>query len=368
MSQKRDHTGKSKSIGGTSSCTRTSNVTTSSAELGQRLERNGVVHKQSEALPPADADDIRQLLDRSRESTPAEEDFAKYQELVETANNEDARLQAFQKLAKLQVDRPPVPKGRLRYLTGFNTSWTEVKSHVRNGISDPKPDVWEAYETTAYPSEALEALQGVIAPARAGPAMGCLVVHAKGPQGSLDQAIWQCAYDGSVMADAAIQAHKFCFSKSESNTEFLKKTKALTVAFSSGYVHIYSSHFSQGKHHHHLLTDDAPGRSMANFRTTRRRVRNAQDWAQSQAKQLLADLWRRTKEMTQREQVRDSTEMIPENDQGEVLQQSQTMPTILDSASGVMLPPTSARPRASKRRRKGATGENSRSLERGNAS
>jgi hypothetical protein len=65
---------------------------------------------------------------------------------------------------------------------------------MQEGIGNPKPDVMECFTTEAYPEEALKELNGALAPTKHPPAMSAFVVHAKGPNGPMDEAEKQCAY------------------------------------------------------------------------------------------------------------------------------------------------------------------------------
>jgi hypothetical protein len=168
-------------------------VTSTHRRFGEQLDRNGVVFARSCVRPPVDLDELLRDLNRQRDSkSPSECDYRAYLEVVDTSYNEDTMTRAFDSLAKVQSQRPKSESSR--YITAYNMMWTETSTPIQSAISNPKPDIMEALTTTAYPPEALERLSGSLAPTKYPPAMPAFVVHAKGPNGPMDEAEKQCAY------------------------------------------------------------------------------------------------------------------------------------------------------------------------------
>lgn len=104
-------------------------------------------------------------------------------------------MRTFDSIAKVQRHRARRndPDAR-RYVTVYNMQWTESTAGIQEGLSNPKPDVMETLTTDSYPNEALEALGGALAPTKYPPAMPAFIMHAKGPNGHMDEAEKQCAY------------------------------------------------------------------------------------------------------------------------------------------------------------------------------
>ncbi|KUJ13927.1 uncharacterized protein LY89DRAFT_736926 [Mollisia scopiformis] len=125
------------------------------------------------------------------------------------------------------------------YGMNFNYAWSEVDNDISTGLSDAKPDIIESYRKTDYPWAAIDALSEALAPTSYNIGMPAFAVEAKGSDGSIEVAQVQCAYDGALMANAAMASHLYM---GKYDKEFYGQTKAVTVAFSAQNLKIYGHH------------------------------------------------------------------------------------------------------------------------------
>ena len=261
-----------------------STTTATDKGLGIQLNNNRIFYGHRRTKKPKDFATVKEYLSTVRESKspePDEEDFEGYIDEVECCENE-ASLQA--DVWYLLAKHPRFTKTP-GYRSNYNFQWTEVESALTSRLSDAKPDISESYRRDQYPPDAYEALGGALAPTQYNAAMPTLCVEWKGPDGLMPSAEKQCAYDGALMVDAAFQAHEYM---NKDPTEFLNKTQALTIATNGAHVDIYSNHVVQTRsgpeYHQCLLQSHHPRDSLKDLISTRRSVRNAQDWCRARAK------------------------------------------------------------------------------------
>ena len=274
MPNKRDRTGVL-----TSSTSTTTRTKTTDPRFGDKLTRNGVVHEQSYVRQPDDYAAVRADLDRSRASgSPCSDDWRTYRRIVERATNEDAiRGLAFPRLLK----QPKYDEDL--YEQVMNQEWTEIdEADVTRNLSNPKPDYTESFGIQSYPEEAQSTLGGHLQPSAYHHGMPRFAVELKQPFNGERQAHRQAAYDGAVMASAARAQDEY-----KGQTFAYGQTQALTVASNGENVGFYANHAieSQGgtQFHHVELFHNTPCQTKDEFSSTRKRVRNAQDWGRTRA-------------------------------------------------------------------------------------
>ena len=291
-----------------------STSTTTDKRFGKQLTKNGVVYGQLRAQEAVDAAEIRGFLNRARESnSPDEQDYKEYIAEVEHGENEITLQSNVWPLLAKRPGRTCAPG----YAANYNFQWTEVDNHLTIGLSSAKPDISESYRDYQYPNGADEALGGALCPTQHSGAMPTFCVEWKGPDNSMLSAEKQCAYDGALMADAALEAHLYM---QKDQGEFNNKTQALTIALNGESVRLYGCHIIQTKeieqripeplkkpktmpfqtkwrndvtpsipqlaslqYHHFELNRYLPGKSPAALKETCRQIRNAQDWARQRA-------------------------------------------------------------------------------------
>ncbi|RDL42358.1 uncharacterized protein BP5553_02337 [Venustampulla echinocandica] len=299
LAKNRKISGTESRSGTSSSSSKAKNTTTADKKFGERLWENGVRFEHPHAQPPKDLAEVKQYLDKDRESQSANgDDCQEYLDEIAQADNEDTvTTNVWPLLAK---------KPRNRDLFGYNQNtnfqWTEVESAIIANISDPKPDISESFRHNQYPPEAAEALGPALAPTLYSAAIPKFCVELKGPDGLIPSATKQAAYDGAVMVDAAWEAHQFM---SKPADEFLGNTQALTGAVNGSYLHIYANHAispqtdatnyvaasgtiahrEKLQYHQFPLNGVLPSESLEDFKKARKTVRNAQDWARERAAQ-----------------------------------------------------------------------------------
>ena len=232
---------------------------------------------------------VKEYLNRSRDSSSSldQEDYDEYIGQLELADNE----LSVQSNAWPLLSKPPRCSKTEGYTANYNFQWTEVEGPLTFGLSDAKPDISESYRWEQYPSDACEALGGAIAPTHHTAAMPTLCVEWRGPSGPMPSAEEQCAYDGALMANAAYDAHNYM---DKDPAEFFGKTQALTVALNGRSVDLYGNHVvkkaSGLEYHQYSLGNHQPRNSPKEFKETRKRIRNAQDWARERATRTKDDL------------------------------------------------------------------------------
>jgi len=103
----------------------------------------------------------------------------------------------------------------------------------------------------------------------------------------------QCAYDGALMADAALEVHKHLGKPLE---EFYSHTQALTVALDGKYVLIHAHHVTESQasgpleYHQFAINEFMPRRSLDEYKAAYRYIRNSQDWARERSTERLEEL------------------------------------------------------------------------------
>ncbi|KAK0110276.1 hypothetical protein ONS96_001896 [Cadophora gregata f. sp. sojae] len=310
-----------KSVGRRSSGQSSSTTTTTDKDFGPQLQRNNVIYTALDARAPDDIADVRESLDRTRESEPPDH-LAYKQYLVNTEglNNElTLQISAYPLIAK----RTSAEQEISGYMQSVNYAWSEVDNHLTTGLSDAKPDIFESYRKTDYPPEAVDALSSAIAPTVYNIAMPAYAVEFKGCDGSMAEAQLQCAYDGALMTEGARAVHTH-MDKSEAG--FYSKTQALTVAYNGDTVKFYGHHAIQIPpssqppsggvdnsadtnsnalaYHQYVLSSDNPRDSFENFQKAYKHTRNAQDIGYKWATERKDALWAYTN--------RDKTQTSPD--------------------------------------------------------
>ena len=179
--------------------------------------------------------------------------------------------------------------GGKHYIPVIDQEWTDIETtHINHNLSNPKPDHFESLSIDCYPQAARDALQGHLQPSSYDWSMPRYAAEFQSQSGSESQAEHQAAYDGAVMVDAArAQAAHM-----EQPFPY-GRTQALTLTSKGDMVRVFANHAVRGDppqpqqprfHHAQLLYGD-PLASRADFGATRRRVRNAQDWARARAEE-----------------------------------------------------------------------------------
>lgn len=276
---------KKKSNSGNSNTESQSSTTTTGHRFGQQLYANGVICKRSEAKCPKDVAEIRACLERDRMSaSPELEDWQDYQEAVEECNNEATlQLNTWYKLAK-----PPPGKG---YLCDANLEWTEVDASVTERIGNAKPDITESYRLQKYPTKAIDDLGPALAPTSYSMAMPTFAAEAKSIEKGIASAELQCAYDGAIMVDGARKTQE---ALGKSLDPFWITAQALTVAYNGNEMTILANHAVSSpvdvQYHSYSLFSHDPRQSFEEFKTSRKHIRNAQDWSRERATRTLEEL------------------------------------------------------------------------------
>ena len=262
----------------TQSGTPTSRITATDKAFGDQLKINGVISVEAEAEEPADLASMQGYINKARRSeSPEEKVFRNYRKEVSLSENEDeVKASTWPILSKL----PDAPG----YSYSLDLQWTEVESPLSTNICDPKPDRAEGFLKSEYPVSARENLGAALAPTQYKLAMPRLCVEFKGPDGKLQVAKKQCAYDGAIMVEAACEIQKYM---NKDLADLFDTTQALTMAITEENVHIYANHVvkkgSSLEYHQYPLCKKVPTDSFANFKETCKMIRNAQDWAQERA-------------------------------------------------------------------------------------
>ncbi|KAH7408975.1 hypothetical protein BKA64DRAFT_720342 [Cadophora sp. MPI-SDFR-AT-0126] len=150
-------------------------------DFGPQLQRNNVIYTALDARAPDDVADVREFLDRTRESEPPGH-LAYKQYLVNTEglNNElTVEISAYPLIAK----RTSAEQEISGYMQSVNYAWSEVDNRLTTSLSDAKPDIFESYSMPAY------------------------AVEFKGCDGSIAEAQLQYAYDRALMTEGAHAMH-----------------------------------------------------------------------------------------------------------------------------------------------------------------
>jgi hypothetical protein len=296
MAKTRKTPGGDSGSGTATSSSKSKNTTTTDKKFGERLYENGVRFEDLDAQPPKDMEEIKQYLDKDRDSQPAnEDDYQMYLAATRFAQNEDSVVtNVWPRLAK-----DPLNQKQFGYNQNTNFAWTEVENVVTANVSDPKPDIFESFQHSQYPPEAVEALGPALAPTTYGVAMPRLCIELKGPGGMMPCATKQAAYDGAVMVDAAWEAHQYMAKPADN---FIGKTQALTGAVNNTNLHIYANHAISPRadatkpypeklqYHQFAVKELIPKASLEDYNKARKIVRNAQDWAREKATRNKDDL------------------------------------------------------------------------------
>ena len=297
-----------KSIG-TRSIKQSSTATATDKDFGPQLQRNNVVFTSIDVREAYDAAEIRELLDRPRESEPPDEfAYKKYLVATEGMNNElTIQTAAYPLLSK------PISceAGISGYGQRANYAWSEVDNHLTTGLSDAKPDIFESYRKTDYPPEVVDLLSSALAPTAYNVAMPALAIEFKGSEGSMQVAHLQCAFDGTIMTEGARGVHTFM---KRSDDDFYGKTQALTVAFNGELINYYGHHALPGlsqlaadgatrnegaaggagdavKYYTYPLKCDNPRPSFQSYQDAYKHIRNAQGIGYKLATERKDALW-----------------------------------------------------------------------------
>jgi hypothetical protein len=289
--------GRKKSAGKKSTEQSSSITTTTDKDFGPQLQRNNVVFNNINAHAPDDEDDIRELLNRTRESEPPDRlDYSEYLVATQGYKNEATIQHSAYPLLSKRTSREARISG---YGQSANYAWSEVDNHLTAGLSDAKPGMFESYRKTDYPPDAVDALSSALAPTSYDVAMPAFAVEVKGYDGSMQVAQLQCAYNGALMTEGARAVHTYT---GKSDDDFYGKTQALTAAYNGKIMKFYSHHAIQipasaqpasdrVDYHQYLLSGDAPRDSFENFQTAYKHTRNAQDIGYKWATERKDGLW-----------------------------------------------------------------------------
>ncbi|KAF4626374.1 hypothetical protein G7Y89_g11789 [Cudoniella acicularis] len=272
-----------------------STTTTTGKDFGPRLKRNNIITSKLLVRAPDDEDDIRQFLDKTRESEPPSQGY--YKEYL-------ASMEGRQNEATTQGEAYPFLSKRIQgtarlagYGQKFNYAWSEVDNHLTKGLSDAKPDIIEAYRKTEYPPSVQDDLSSSLAPTSYDIAMPAFAVEAKSLEGCMEVAQLQCAYDGALMTHSAYAMHNYM---GRSDADFYGKTQAVTIGYDGENLKLYTHHAVQTskdspqqavatsnkvtsdggdpvEYHQHLLIRDNPCDSYEGFKAACKHTRNAQD-------------------------------------------------------------------------------------------
>jgi len=92
--------------------------------------------------------------------SPDEKAWKRYLRAVEYNNNEiGVQSETWHRLAKNALNQDV--EG---YQMAQNIPWSEVTSHLTEGLSDAKPDIWEGYRIKQYPRQVVDDLEWAIKP------------------------------------------------------------------------------------------------------------------------------------------------------------------------------------------------------------
>ena len=292
----RKSTGKKSTGKQSTGCT----TTTTDKAFGIQLQQNNVIYTSFDAQAPYDVAEIRELLDRPRESQPPDHlAYNRYLVLTEDHENErGVKLSAYPLLSKRIAERE---------ISGYfqrpNHAWSAVDNHLTTGLGDAQPDIVESYRETDYPPRAVEALSGDLAPSSYNEAMPAYAVEFKSSKGDMREAKLQCAYDGALMTEGARAVHKYM---NKPDDDFYGKTQALTAAFNGRTLEFYGHHAVQIpaspqpaasdavdslQYHQYLIGGDTPRNSFENFQSAYKHTRNAEDFGYRLATQRKDALW-----------------------------------------------------------------------------
>ena len=265
-------------------------MSTTDPKLTIKLYENRICTHTPVLPKPDDLEEIVQFLNRSRNSpSPSEKDYTDFCDTIHFSSNEETTKPTWENHLAYKAGS----RGPRTYLPHYNINWNGVDNHITHGIADAKPDYAEYFQIIEYPPEAVSTL-GLFANTAASMSIPSMCVQFKGPDGSMNIAQNQCAYDGALMVNNAHTIHKY----TRSQRDFFSKTQALNVAYNGREVQYYSNHTNlqkQGEHmrqyyYQTLVAMDSPASSFENYKLARKRARNCQDWALAKATSLKQDL------------------------------------------------------------------------------
>ena len=211
-------------------------VTTTDPGFASQLLDNGVIYALKEAQQPIDGDVISARLLADRESPPPSPTFYdEFKEMYANPHHETKTVAAFWPM----LSKRPT-KRRDAYDSYYNHAWNAVDNLIiTRNISNAKPDICEAFTLQEYPLKLRASLPNLVPSSNYNYLMPSFVVETKNSSNSCDSAGLQCAYDGALMVDSAMQALQHV--KGDLNG-FFGKTKAITVAFTGALLNVYAHH------------------------------------------------------------------------------------------------------------------------------
>ena len=266
-----------------------SRTITTTRDFQARLADNKVNFDRP-TVAPYDISDIQAFLDKRRESnSPDADTHIAYIKRVDGADNEHTMQTETWPL----ISKHPDTSGVDGYASNYNFEWTECDNRFTDsGLSNPKPDITESLRLRSYPWTAREQLAGALGPTMYRQALPNIAIEFKGPDGTMNQAKHQCAYDGATIANSCYEINQHL---SKDPTHFYGSMQALTIASDGNNIEIFANHATQDgsdlAFHQHSLSY-LPMKSLEQYKVAYKQVRNAQDWARKRAiqnRELLRD-------------------------------------------------------------------------------
>jgi len=273
-------------------------TTTTGEKLQSQLIRNGCIHVNDDPMEPVDSASLFERLDKDRASPPPSPSAFKTYKKQSQYRHLEAKTQArlWTDLAQ-KSSRPDV--GADIYTDYFNTPMCHLDNQVTNNITVAKPDVVEALRITTYPTAIVDAIPE-LSPGQYDFAMPSFAAEFKRRSVALTGAQLQCAYDGSLMVHAAMQAHKHMYGSLD---DFYGKTAALTLAFSGEHLEFYLHHATLNEDqddtspdrppvlfHQHRVHVENVIVNYPSFKSAWTHIRNAQDIGHEMATDLRQQL------------------------------------------------------------------------------
>lgn len=273
-----------------------SSITTTDPQFPKQLLWNGVMHPRHLTKQPDDVDALKMSINKRRGSESYDhEQWMEYLKSVEHSAGEMTMVtKVWPKVAKTRC-------GNL-YEHDSGEQWTEVvRSPITKGLSVPKPDYTESYRMEAYPRDAAEQLGASLSPTSRTQTMPVFAAEFKRLTGSIVEAEQQCAYDGSIMVEAAAAMGAYVHQKNDADMDvhnaIYGRTQALSIAFSGQGFTLFAHHAVKNagrtEYHNYPIFAHLPRNSLEEFQMMLRHARNAQDWGFERATSMLKDIKRR---------------------------------------------------------------------------
>jgi hypothetical protein len=93
------------------------------------------------------------------------------------------------------------------YIQNINYTWSEINNHLTTSLSDNKPDIFESYNKTNYPLEAVDVLSSILVPIVYNITIPAYTIKFKGSDRSIAETQLQYAYNGVFITEGARIMH-----------------------------------------------------------------------------------------------------------------------------------------------------------------